>query len=88
MHSRYTAPELAPEHAWFKSSYSDSGGQNCIEIAWIKSSYSNAGQNCVEVAALSPHIGVRDSKNPTGPALLLPSSAWSPFLTHLRETSA
>jgi hypothetical protein len=23
--------DLAPERAWFKSSYSDSGGQNCIE---------------------------------------------------------
>ncbi|MDX3385653.1 DUF397 domain-containing protein [Streptomyces niveiscabiei] len=88
MYARYTAPELAPEQAWFKSSYSDGTGQNCLEVAWIKSSYSTGGQNCVEVAALTPNIGVRDSKNPTGPALLLPPSAWSPFLTHLRETSA
>ncbi|WP_416975864.1 DUF397 domain-containing protein [Streptomyces sp. 4F14] len=87
MHKRYTAPELAADEAWFKSSYSNAG-TNCLEVAWIKSSYSDAGQNCVEVAALSPNIGVRDSKNPTGPALLLPPSAWSPFLTHLRATSA
>ncbi|GAQ56616.1 DUF397 domain-containing protein [Streptomyces acidiscabies] len=71
MRPRYTAPELAADHAWFKSSYSD-----------------GTGNSCVEVADLAPNIGVRDSKNPTGPALLLPPSAWSPFLTHLRATSA
>ncbi|WP_075735128.1 DUF397 domain-containing protein [Streptomyces acidiscabies] len=89
MRPRYTAPELAPDHAWFKSTYSDGTGNSCVEAVWIKSSYSDGtGNNCVEVADLNPHIGVRDSKHPTGPALLLPPSAWSPFLTHLRATSA
>ncbi|MCX4907587.1 DUF397 domain-containing protein [Streptomyces sp. NBC_00878] len=39
---------------WFKSSYSDGGGGNCLEVAydWRKSSYSDdGGGNCVEVAA-------------------------------------
>ncbi|MFI2617450.1 DUF397 domain-containing protein [Streptomyces sp. NPDC018584] len=38
---------------WFKSSYSDGGGGNCLEVAydWFKSSYSDdGGGNCVEVA--------------------------------------
>ncbi|WP_411146030.1 DUF397 domain-containing protein [Streptomyces sp. x-80] len=38
---------------WFKSTYSDSGGGNCIEVAydWHKSSYSNdSGGECVEIA--------------------------------------
>ncbi|MFE5738345.1 DUF397 domain-containing protein [Streptomyces celluloflavus] len=38
---------------WFKSSYSDSGGGNCIEVAydWHRSSYSNdSGGQCIEVA--------------------------------------
>ncbi|MCF1600274.1 DUF397 domain-containing protein, partial [Streptomyces muensis] len=38
---------------WFKSSYSDDGGGNCVEVAytWRKSSYSDGGGgNCVEVA--------------------------------------
>ncbi|GAB2800700.1 DUF397 domain-containing protein [Streptomyces daliensis] len=38
---------------WFKSSYSDSGGGECVEIAfdWRKSSYSDdSGGQCVEVA--------------------------------------
>lgn len=39
---------------WFKSSYSNSEGGACVEVAmsWRKSSYSNSeGGNCVEVAA-------------------------------------
>ncbi|MER5887083.1 DUF397 domain-containing protein [Streptomyces sp. NPDC001941] len=39
---------------WFKSSYSDSGGGNCVEIAydWRKSSYSSSsGGECIEVSA-------------------------------------
>ncbi|MBL1100860.1 DUF397 domain-containing protein [Streptomyces coffeae] len=39
--------------AWFKSSYSDAGGGDCIEVAydWRKSSYSDSsGGQCVEVA--------------------------------------
>ncbi|MEV0471054.1 DUF397 domain-containing protein [Streptomyces prunicolor] len=84
--------ELAPDQAWFKSSYSDPG-QNCVEAAhlapeqaWFKSSYSDAGQNCIEAARLTPTgIAVRDSKNPTGPALLLPAASWTPFLTHIQQ---
>ncbi|SED54633.1 protein of unknown function [Streptomyces sp. 3213] len=62
-------PEIAREHTWFKSSYSD------------------PGQNCIEAARLTPTaIAIRDSKNnPTGPALLLPASAWIPFVTHIRR---
>ncbi|MFG2781220.1 DUF397 domain-containing protein [Streptomyces prunicolor] len=85
-----TATALAPETAWRKSTYSDGTGNNCVELApeqaWFKSSYSDAGQNCIEAARLLPAgIAVRDSKNPTGPALLLPTSAWTPFLTHIQR---
>ncbi|NUQ97027.1 MAG: DUF397 domain-containing protein [Streptomyces sp.] len=56
--------------------------------AWFKSSYSDPGQNCVEAARPTPSaIAVRDSKNPTGPALLLPRAVWTTFLTHLREAT-
>lgn len=56
------------------------------ESAWFKSSHSDPGQNCIEAAHLLPTgIAVRDSKNPTGPALLLPPSAWAPFVAHLQE---
>ncbi|MFJ7900531.1 DUF397 domain-containing protein [Streptomyces sp. NPDC096198] len=39
--------------AWFKSSYSDSSGGDCVEVAlsWFKSSYSDSGGGeCVEAA--------------------------------------
>ncbi|WP_105975268.1 DUF397 domain-containing protein [Streptomyces geranii] len=53
--------------------------------AWFKSSYSDAGQNCLEAAPLSPApgIAIRDSKNPTGPALHLTPATWTAFVAHL-----
>lgn len=54
--------------------------------AWRKSSYSDGGDaNCVEIADGFPGIvPVRDSKNPHGPALLVPAAAWSSFLAGVR----
>nr|WP_237505410.1 DUF397 domain-containing protein [Streptomyces sp. SID8378] len=50
--------------------------------AWRSSSYSNQeGGNCVQVADGFPGVApVRDSKNPTGPALVVPAAAWSAFI--------
>lgn len=47
---------------------------------WFKSSRSAGGQDCVEVAFLDgDRVGVRDSKNPHGPALVFDAAAWSSF---------
>lgn len=83
---------------WFKSSYSNGDGGNCVEVAgdfpgaalWRKSSYSNGdGGECVEVADGIPNlVPVRDSKVPHGPTLLLPATAWTPFVTSLKSKSA
>ncbi|MGQ4514152.1 DUF397 domain-containing protein [Streptomyces sp. DW26H14] len=58
------------------------------EPHWTKSSYSNNGGNCVEVAAnLAARHGivpVRDTKNPTGPALTLPATAFTSFVTGVK----
>ncbi|WP_040694013.1 DUF397 domain-containing protein [Nocardia vinacea] len=44
---------------------------------WFKSSHSGGGQDCVEVAHLDRGmVGVRDSKNPTGPALVFTPGEW------------
>ncbi|MFI5780494.1 DUF397 domain-containing protein [Nocardia sp. NPDC051570] len=49
---------------------------------WFKSSRSSGGKECVEVAFLTDgHVGVRDSKNPTGPALLFTPDEWDAFTT-------
>ncbi|WP_157107339.1 DUF397 domain-containing protein [Nocardia grenadensis] len=48
---------------------------------WFKSSRSHGGKDCVEAAHLeNGHVGVRDSKNPTGPALIFTPGEWDAFL--------
>ncbi|MEV4129376.1 DUF397 domain-containing protein [Nocardia sp. NPDC049707] len=47
----------------------------------VQSSHSQAGSECVEVAWLSGGgVGVRDSKNPTGPALVFAPAEWDAFM--------
>lgn len=51
---------------------------------WFKSSYSANGGGCVEVAAnlVAPRgiVPVRDSKDPSGPALAFSADAWAAFV--------
>ncbi len=52
---------------------------------WRKSSLSNGQAECVEVADLDGgHRAVRDSKHPTGPALVVAPSAWAAFIAGVR----
>ncbi|MBF6065166.1 DUF397 domain-containing protein [Nocardia terpenica] len=57
------------------------------EAKWIKSSRStSSGGDCVEVAHLGGgHVGVRDSKNPSGPALVFTSSEWTAFTSGVKD---
>ncbi|MGW4767218.1 DUF397 domain-containing protein [Nocardia sp. NPDC004278] len=49
---------------------------------WRKSARSSASRDCVEVAFLDGElVGIRDSKNPTGPALVFTTGEWNAF-TH------
>ncbi|MFG2501339.1 DUF397 domain-containing protein [Streptomyces sp. NPDC048441] len=82
--------DLSSAH-WRKSSHSNGSGGDCVEVAerfpgaarWRKSSHSNGdGGECVEVADGLPGIvPVRDSKVTDGPALVIPATAWAPFVT-------
>ncbi|MGD3109223.1 DUF397 domain-containing protein [Streptomyces sp. YGL11-2] len=57
-----------------------------ILTGWYKSSHSGGDQGeCLEVARGHAHIPVRDSKRPTGPALLFPSESWAAFVTAVRS---
>ncbi|PNG97479.1 DUF397 domain-containing protein [Streptomyces malaysiensis] len=56
---------------WYKSSYSNNGGQ-CIEVA----------ANLVASRGVVP---VRDSKDPHGPALMFEPTAWSSFVSAIRH---
>ena len=54
------------------------------DVRWKKSNRSGAGNNCVQIANLGTTRAVRDSKNPTGPALVFTTIAWSAFTTGIR----
>ncbi|MFD8546761.1 DUF397 domain-containing protein [Streptomyces sp. NPDC059649] len=84
--------------AWSKSSYSNISGGDCVEVAegfagapkWRKSSHSNGdGGHCLEVAdnASGGLVPVRDSKNPQGPALVIPAAAWSAFVSAVKSAT-
>ncbi|MEU8925794.1 DUF397 domain-containing protein [Kitasatospora sp. NPDC048545] len=58
---------------------------NLTHASWRKSTYSGSGGQCVEVAdGFTGIVPVRDSKDPSGPALVFPSSAWQSFVTAIR----
>ncbi|OJF16025.1 DUF397 domain-containing protein [Couchioplanes caeruleus] len=54
---------------------------------WKKSSRSNGngGNNCVEVAVLDTAVAVRDSKNPSGPALVFEPARWNEFVNSVQN---
>ncbi|WP_405793378.1 DUF397 domain-containing protein [Streptomyces sp. NBC_01506] len=55
---------------WFKSSYSDNGG-DCVEVA-------------ANLAAPHGVVPVRDSKSPAGPVLGLPAGAFASFVSGIK----
>ncbi|MEV6758806.1 DUF397 domain-containing protein [Streptomyces sp. NPDC051214] len=72
---------------WRKSSYSGSGGGDCVECAplkgaaWRKSTYSGGtGGECIEFAPHQGAIALRDSKNPEGPTLTVSEGAFARFV--------
>ncbi|MEU9498366.1 DUF397 domain-containing protein [Streptomyces sp. NPDC048196] len=79
---------------WVKSTYSDANGGECLEFArdfaWIKSSHSEGnGGECLEFtrALTDAHglVPVRDSKDPSGPALVFPATNWTAFISAVKQ---
>ncbi|MFG2778264.1 DUF397 domain-containing protein [Streptomyces prunicolor] len=66
------ADQLALHAAWFKSTYSSEAGGNCVEVA-----------NLISTQAL---VAVRDSKLPSGPALVLPPEAFAALIDDVKES--
>ncbi|MEW2415020.1 DUF397 domain-containing protein [Streptomyces sp. NPDC046866] len=56
-------------------------------LGWRKSSYSGSNaDSCLEVMdGHSTTVPVRDSKNPAGPALLIPAAAWGTFVEAIKR---
>ncbi|QIS20276.1 DUF397 domain-containing protein [Nocardia terpenica] len=58
------------------------------DARWFKSSRSSGGSECVEVAHLGKGmVGVRDSKNQAGPALVFTPGEWDAFTANLIDGS-
>ncbi|MFE1762662.1 DUF397 domain-containing protein [Streptomyces angustmyceticus] len=55
--------------AWRKSSYSDGGANNCVEVS----------------DGFPGAVPVRDSKTPTGGVLLFPAGAWATFIGGVKD---
>jgi hypothetical protein len=51
---------------------------------WRKSTRSGGQGNCVEVATTPTAIGVRDSKDPSGPVLVFTTSQWQAFVDSVK----
>lgn len=52
---------------------------------WFTSSYTNAGNECVEIAHVTPSwTAIRDSKNPHGPTLTVPTTTFAHLVTYAR----
>jgi hypothetical protein len=55
--------------------------------AWYKSSHSSGANNCIEVAHGNGWTAVRDSKNKTGPVLIVTDGEWDAFIEGTVVTS-
>jgi hypothetical protein len=85
--SEQIIPDASVLPAWRKSSYSGGESGACLEVsgayaAWRKSSYSGeSGGECLEFSdSCAGCVPVRDSKNPTGPAVVFGTEAWGAFV--------
>lgn len=55
------------------------------DATWRKASASDGQGQCVEVAYQGGVYGVRDSKNPSGPALVVTPAEWDAFVSGVRD---
>jgi hypothetical protein len=78
---------------WRTSSYSDNGGDSCVEVGaipWRTSSYSdNGGSTCVEVGTLCRRpagtVLIRDTtQHGRGPVLRVSAETWQAFTSAVR----
>jgi hypothetical protein len=68
----------AANRGWRTSSYSNNGGDTCVEVGtWRTSSYSNnGGATCVEVGTAIAGVLVRDTADRASATLAVPAAAW------------
>ncbi|TMR05518.1 DUF397 domain-containing protein [Actinomadura soli] len=52
---------------------------------WRTSRHSQQDGACVEIAPVNGAVAMRDSKDPHGPVLLVPRSAWQAFSRSIKQ---
>lgn len=67
--SEHIIPDASVLSAWRKSSYSGGSSGSCLEV---------------NDTARPTHVPVRDSKTPTGPAIVFSAAAWKAFVGGVR----
>jgi hypothetical protein len=55
-----------------------------MSIVWRKSTRSG-GNGCVEVLLDPKAVGIRDSKDASGPEIFVDAAAWRAFVHHVTE---
>lgn len=55
-------------------------------VAWKKSTRSGGLGECVEVATADEVVAMRDSKDITGPMLVIPHDSWEAFLDAVKDS--
>ena len=78
---------------WRKSSYSNNGGADCVEVGsipWRKSTYSNnGGATCLEAGHVPGAVLVRDTtQHGRGPVLRMTPATWERFTSAVRAGAA
>jgi Domain of unknown function (DUF397) len=64
-----TQQAITPDTVWMKSTHSGSTGGNCVELAHLY-----GGQ-----------VAIRNSRHPSGPALLFTAAEWDAFLAGAKD---
>ena len=54
-------------------------------LAWLKAQSSTVNGQCVEIAAATGNVAIRDSKDPDGPILVYTSREFKAFLDGARN---
>ncbi|MFE9022367.1 DUF397 domain-containing protein [Streptomyces sp. NPDC007808] len=67
--SEPTLRDASALRGWRKSSYSGGSSGNCLEVH--------------DTPLPTTHVPVRDSKRPTGPAVVFSASAWAAFVAQV-----
>jgi hypothetical protein len=68
------------------STHRQVGASELARASWRKSSRSGSSANCVETCRLNDGlVGVRDSKNQSGPSLIVESGVWETFTRGIRN---